>query len=79
MTSAILMLANRKLRQDLLSVLIDHPSFQYLCLFFSFFFQADIYHCGCIEGYQCKPANVGNYWGKCEEESGSGLGENIVS
>lgn len=43
------------------------------------FFQADIYHCGCVEGYECRPANVGNYWGKCVEESGSGLGENIVS
>lgn len=42
---------------------------------------ADIYHCGCIQGYQCTAANVGNYWGKCTkvvpptEEPGSGIGE----
>ena len=45
------------------------------------FLQADIYHCGCIQGYQCTAANVGNYWGKCTkvvpptEEPGSGIGE----
>ena len=37
--------------------------------------QADIYHCGCVQGYQCTAANVGNYWGKCTEEPGSGFGE----
>ncbi|RMX59006.1 hypothetical protein pdam_00018174 [Pocillopora damicornis] len=42
---------------------------------------ADIYHCGCIEGYECQDAGVGKYWGKCvkvappTEEPGSGLGE----
>ncbi|XP_068758311.1 uncharacterized protein [Montipora capricornis] len=33
----------------------------------------------CVQGYECKPAGVGQYWGKCVEESGSGLGENIIS
>ncbi|KAJ7351894.1 hypothetical protein OS493_034801 [Desmophyllum pertusum] len=36
--------------------------------------EADIFNCGCIEGYYCKPYELHKYWGKCEEEeSGSGL------
>ena len=40
--------------------------------FFSFF-QADRFYCGCVQGYECKPAGYGRYWGKCVEESGSGM------
>ena len=42
----------------------------FITIFF-FFFQAD---CGCVQGYECKPAGYGSYWGKCVEESGSGMG-----
>ncbi|KAL9960543.1 hypothetical protein ACROYT_G034016 [Oculina patagonica] len=42
---------------------------------------ADIYNCGCIEGYFCKQYGDSSYWGTCEkvvpptEEPGSGVGE----
>ena len=41
---------------------------------FFFFFQADRFYCGCVDGYECRPAGYGSYWGKCVEESGSGMG-----
>ena len=44
-----------------------------------FFSQADIYNCGCVQGFECKPAGFGRYWGKCVEESGSGMGANVIS
>ncbi|XP_074609604.1 uncharacterized protein LOC141863813 [Acropora palmata] len=34
---------------------------------------ADRFYCGCVQGYECKPAGYGRYWGKCVEESGSGM------
>ncbi|XP_067025310.1 uncharacterized protein [Acropora muricata] len=40
---------------------------------------ADIYNCGCVQGFECKPAGFGRYWGKCVEESGSGMGANVIS
>lgn len=42
---------------------------------------ADIYHCGCIEGYTCTQYEDNVYWGRCEqivpptEEPGSGFME----
>ncbi|XP_074609153.1 uncharacterized protein LOC141863504 [Acropora palmata] len=40
---------------------------------------ADRYFCDCVQGYECKPAGYGPYWGKCVEESGSGMGANLIS
>ena len=48
-------------------------------VFFVVFFQADRYYCDCVQGYECKPAGYGPYWGKCVEESGSGMGANLIS
>ena len=50
----------------------------FITIFF-FVFQADKFYCGCVQGYECKPAGYGSYWGKCVEESGSGMGANLIS